>query len=142
MQIDITDCRNDPPVIDAASSYCVTAGDSITFDVEAYDINRDPITLSMIGGPLTGERPATFTTTTDSTGRINGHFFWQTECNDSRRDPYILTVKANDSPVDSYGNPLSGLSTQKVISLTVLLPAPSLIDSATSLLRSRHIRQL
>ena len=132
MQIDITDCRNDPPVIDAASSYCVTAGDSITFDVEAYDINRDPITLSMIGGPLTGERPATFTTTTDSTGRINGHFFWQTECNDSRRDPYILTVKANDSPVDSYGNPLSGLSTQKVISLTVLLPAPSLIDVSPS----------
>ena len=132
MQIDITDCRNDPPVINAGDSYCVIAGDSITFDVEAYDINQDEITLSMVGGVFIGDNPATFTCSADSSGLVTGVFGWRPLCNQSRKEPYILTVKANDSPVDSYGNPLSGLSSQHVIKLTVLLPPPTLIDVSPS----------
>ncbi|MDD4819873.1 MAG: gliding motility-associated C-terminal domain-containing protein [Flavobacteriales bacterium] len=125
MQIDITDCKNDPPIITSDDVFCTTAGKSITFDISASDPNGDKLTLSVVGGPFLSANPAIFSVPQSSRKDITGIFLWTPQCDDVRKTPYYLTVKANDWPVDKNGNPLSGLSAQKVITLSVLLPPPT-----------------
>ncbi|MCC6690322.1 MAG: gliding motility-associated C-terminal domain-containing protein, partial [Bacteroidia bacterium] len=52
MQITIGPCSNNPPDFFPLHDTCVEAGSTVTFPVTAYDVDRNNVTLSAVGGPL------------------------------------------------------------------------------------------
>ena len=48
----VLNCTNDPPIVASITEVCVAAGDTVRFEVIAYDPNGDPVILSATGGPL------------------------------------------------------------------------------------------
>lgn len=109
MQIDIIMCSNQPPVIAPIDNYCVMAGESIQFNVQASDPDFDNISLSAYGGPLS--EVVNEAEWNDNTG----FFRWSPECEEVRAAPYNMTFEATD---DGYVN-LSDITT---ISITVVAP--------------------
>jgi hypothetical protein len=53
MQITVITCNNEPPSITPLTDYCVEAGSSIQFDVNASDPDGNTIFINAFGGPLT-----------------------------------------------------------------------------------------
>ena len=126
LQVYVDDCANDPPVIESIDEKCVTAGDSVFFDVLAYDPNiGDNVTLSSYGGVYElDDSPAQFTDVFGPTS-VNSSFGWQTNCSHVQNQPYYVLFKAKDNhgPVP--------LSASKTVSIRVVAPAPeNLILSA------------
>ncbi|MBK6966599.1 MAG: gliding motility-associated C-terminal domain-containing protein [Bacteroidales bacterium] len=102
MQVNITSCNNNPPVITVVTDTCVIAGSTLNLFVEASDADNDNITLTADGGPLIlPVSPATFEETGDSLGHISNTLVWNTVCAHVRKQPYQIYFKAIDdgSPV-------------------------------------------
>ncbi len=101
MQITVTTCQNEPPVIDPVEDTCVVAGSLIEFDVTA---NEDPlspgnhfVTLTAGGEPYNfTSNPATFTGGTGDPTAV-GTFTWIPDCGAVRRSEYAMTFIAEDS---------------------------------------------
>lgn len=97
MQVNITTCENDPPVLSLITDTCVIAGDSLNLTISATDPNFDMLTLTASGGPLViPANPATFEVTLDSIGIISGEFSWNTTCSHVRNQSYQVYFKAQD----------------------------------------------
>jgi gliding motility-associated-like protein len=120
MQIEILACSNNPPVIVSVTDTCVTAGDTITFDITAFDIDGNNVTLNATGGPFeVSESPASMDP--DPAGgndTVMTTFSWSTTCTHVQNQPYQLFFKAidDDSPVN--------LVNYKTVGITVICPAP------------------
>ncbi len=98
MQVNITTCDNDPPVISLVTDTCVIAGDSLNVTVTATDPNDDMINLTASGGPLIAAlNPATFEIIYDSAGIAIGRLSWATSCSNVRNQPYQVYFKAEDN---------------------------------------------
>lgn len=123
MQIEILECENAPPEISAEDELCVVAGETIDLQVIANDLNMPPdkVLLTASGGPLNLQTsPATFIAPPDySDSPVNGQFFWQTNCDHIRKEPYTIVFKAVDEP--NTFPPLADLHT---LSITVVAPPP------------------
>ncbi|MEN8810729.1 MAG: hypothetical protein ABF272_04985, partial [Flavobacteriales bacterium] len=86
IQITVTVCNNDPPLIRSIMDTCVVAGSSISIPVSATDPNfGDRITLTATGAPLTGvSNPGSFTSVS-GTSPISSNFSWTTDCSNVRK---------------------------------------------------------
>ncbi len=118
MQIEVQETDNHPPVIADLPDYCVTAGDTLDFDVTANDPDGDDVTLSASGGIFNfSTNPANFPETTGPTP-LTVHFHWETLCNQIRKQPYNVLFRAKDI------NPEVGLTAYKNVMIEVVAPAP------------------
>ncbi|MBW3127223.1 gliding motility-associated C-terminal domain-containing protein [Hymenobacter profundi] len=117
MQIIVEPSTNLRPEITIPRDICVVAGTTVNGAVTATDPDRNPVDLFAYGGIFP---PATFGQTSLGPPTARGTFQWNTECNDVRRDPYLVTFKAQDRPVG--GN--SPLIDEKVWSIRVVGPPP------------------
>lgn len=120
MQITITSCNNDPPVIRTISDTCVEAGSPLSFTVTATDPNPGQrVTLTATGGPLfITESPASFNQPVSGIGSVSSDFNWQTVCNHVRKNSYSVFFKAADN-----GEPVS-LVSYKTLNIRVVGPSP------------------
>lgn len=97
MQIDVYKTDNNPPVNPPLTDFCVTAGSLIEFQVTTTDLDNDSIILTMNGGPFVlASSPATFTNVASGRGFATSTFRWQTNCDHVRKQPYQVTLKAED----------------------------------------------
>ena len=118
MQIIIAGCNNQPPVIDPIPDTCIKAGDTLIFNVHAYDPDVTMTTISATGGPLIlSNSPAIFYPTS-ATPSVTSQFYWKTLCEHIRKSAYQVSFKAQDN-----GNPVK-LTTYKNINIKVIAPAP------------------
>lgn len=118
MQIDVGSCSNTPPVIHTIDDTCIVANSTLTFPVNATDVDSDFITLTATGSPFLQTPAATFTTT-PSISPTNGLFNWVPNCNQIQSQPYQVTFKAtdNDSPI--------ALVNFKSVFIRVIAPPPT-----------------
>ena len=118
MQIEVQETDNHPPVILNLPDYCITAGDTLDFDVTAIDPDGDDITLTASGGILNfSNSPASFPDTTGATP-LTASFHWETVCDHIRKQPYNVLFRAEDI------NPEVGLTAYKNVIIEVDAPAP------------------
>ncbi|MBC6611806.1 gliding motility-associated C-terminal domain-containing protein [Hymenobacter sp. BT507] len=117
MQITVVPGTNLRPEITIPRDICVVAGTTVNGVVTATDPDRNPVDLFAYSGIFP---PATFRQTALGPPTATGTFQWNTECNDVRRDPYLVTFKAQDRP--SSGN--TPLIDEKVWSIRVVGPPP------------------
>lgn len=125
MQINVVACNNNPPVIQVLSDTCVTAGETLVFDVVATDPDNDRVSLTGAGGPLeVNNQPADFEQPLDSIGRVTSTFRWESDCIHVQNTPYQMFFKATDnaSPVQ--------LTTTKTTNIRVIAPGPENLTTA------------
>lgn len=97
MQITIGACNNHPPVITCPDEFCVLAGDTVSFYVQATDPDGDNSTISAEGAPFdVSVSPAYFNPPQVAMPSVTGHFYWQTACAHVRKQVYKATFKAVD----------------------------------------------
>jgi gliding motility-associated-like protein len=121
MQVEVLACSNNPPVILAPTDTCVTAGDTLRFEVKSYDPEDNPLTLSASGGPFELGDSSAYIDPDPASGTgdtISTTFFWSTDCSHVQNQPYQVFFKAEDInfPV--------GLVTYKTVNIRVICPAP------------------
>lgn len=120
MQIEILACDNQPPVILTTDDTCVTAGDSLSFGVTAYDPDGDLVTLSATGGPFEISNSPASIDPDPATGNdtVYTDFSWRTTCDHVQKQPYQVFFKAKDN-----GYPID-LVSYKTVAIAVICPAP------------------
>ncbi len=100
-QVDVGNCLNNPPSI-MVTDTCVAAGTKIIKKVKATDSENNFIRMRASGTPFKFNPSATFTTTVSVSGSATSEFVWQTKCDQVRREPYTIVVRAiDDSNPDS-----------------------------------------
>lgn len=110
MQIVVVDQPNKRPLI-TGPSLCVEAGTLIQQPITATDPDGQQVNITAFGGPLnlTADGlplPAGLSISPEYARLINGGvplaqpgtatFYWQTNCNQVRNQPYDITLKVND----------------------------------------------
>lgn len=119
MQIEVIESNNHPPIITTAKKICVGVDTTITFPVNATDVDNDNITLIGTGGPLyLANSPAEFSQPVIGHGSVSSNFLWNTKCSHVRKQNYQVTFKATD---DYYDLNLVDL---KNVLINVIGPAP------------------
>ena len=128
MQIFVAECANDPPEIELPTrEICVVAGQTIEFDVVATAPLTDTdqrVRLQADGRPFDlGAGSATFLPEQDIwlTDPVVKTFRWQTDCSHISNQPYFVVFRAEDD----FFSPQSGLSTVQVVSIKVVAPPPT-----------------
>lgn len=116
----LSNCFNDPPVINNVFDTCVIAGDLLTIPVTATDPNSsDIVTLTGTGAPFSvATNPASFGSTPGNPP-VSGTFSWQTDCSHIRQAAYEVYFAAEDN-----GSPVV-LRDFKKMNIQVKAPAPS-----------------
>ena len=136
MQINLYQCSDLPPVISPLQDTCVTAGQTISFPVTAFDAqNIYNINLSAGGGPLSPfvVQPAASFPTVQGGTTVTSLFSWQTDCGQIRKQPYTVTFRAvNSSPINPAPSNFSPLANYKSINLQVIAPAPTNLTATPS----------
>ncbi|MFU8843096.1 MAG: gliding motility-associated C-terminal domain-containing protein [Bacteroidales bacterium] len=124
LQIQIGACNNEPPEIFTISDTCVTAGETLIFDITAIDPDGNFVILTGAGGPLLQEvSPAQITPNpAQGYGSVSSQFVWETDCAHVRKNPYNLFLKAKDSLTQV------SLTAYKTVSITVVSPAPVITE--------------
>lgn len=114
MQIDIGNCPNQPPIIDALPNVCVVAGEDLAVNISAGDPNLDLVVLTLEGEPFENS-DAVFTQLSNQPA--TGTMQWNPDCSDIRLNPYLVYVRA----VDEDSSP--ELSDNDGFSIEVIAPA-------------------
>ncbi len=121
MQIDVSPCSNNPPIIVTKDNYCVEANDFLFFNVNAFDTDpntsENKVTLTSTGLPYSLNPNGAFFTKPSPASNVNGTFSWFTSCSHVRFRPYNVLFKATDN-----GNP--ELTAYKTSTISVIAPAP------------------
>ena len=126
IQIIVFDQANNPPVIDTIRDTCIVAGAILNFPVFSTDPGQD-VTLTAEGGPLkVPTSPAIFTGGTGA-GGFTGNFFWQTDCDHVRRQPYIVVFKAEDD--FGFGSLDFHLTDELTWQIKVVAPPPENVQA-------------
>ena len=101
MQIEVYETDNNPPVTSPLKDICIEAGQTVTFNVSASDVDGDSVALKATSGIFTsGTCPATFTTTGNSPGLTTARLVWNTCYSSVRHQPYDIVIKAEDYDED------------------------------------------
>ncbi len=106
MQVNVTDCDNDPPEIEPPPDTCVVAGELLQEEIIATDPDNDPIILSSFGSVYEfNSSPASYSpfpnVVQPAPAKLN--FSWQTNCSHVREREYQVRFKAVDQPDISQG---------------------------------------
>lgn len=118
LQVDVGTCNNNPPVIKPVTDTCVLAGSSITKNITATDPDGNMIKLTANGGPFNvPSSPSTFASA-QGFSPVSGVFYWQTNCSHISKNPYQVTLKAEDQASDI------NLVDFKTFNITVVAPPP------------------
>jgi gliding motility-associated-like protein len=97
MQIAITACSNQPPIISPLQDDCVVVGETLSFTVSATDPDNDWLSLHALGGPLIlPENPASFPSASGK-GSVQSTFTWTPACSHVQLQPYQIVFTAKDS---------------------------------------------
>ncbi len=124
MQIEVLETDNEPPIIEPLPDYCITAGNTVIFDVTASDPDGDNIILTGIGGPFEIEyNPAVFTQYT-GVSPVTATFTWNTSCIHVRQQPYDVLFRAKDD------NPEVQLTGYQETKITVVAQAPENLQAS------------
>ena len=121
MQVLVSDCTNNPPVLTSETEVCVIAGDTLSLDILATDPNiGQKVRLTATGGPFVSPfSNVSFTAPGFPVPPpVSGLFEWPTACEEIRKQPWSVVFKAEDN--DS-GTPLVDLHTLRV---TIVGPPP------------------
>ncbi|HIE15747.1 MAG TPA: hypothetical protein EYP69_02365, partial [Bacteroidales bacterium] len=118
MQIDVHETDNHPPVIDSIPDICVVAGTTVQVSFTVTDVDNDYISLTGEGGPFILQNSASLGQTSNLPGHATGQFTWQTTCDNVRKQPYEVIIKATDN-----NNDLSLVHLMS-FNITVIAPEP------------------
>jgi len=120
MQIIITACNNQPPVIDPLKDTCVEAGTTLTFPVRAYDPDSTALILTGTGQPfiLTDHPASIYPDPAMGSGHVTATFTWPTICGHVKKQPYRVFFRAEDN-----GTPVH-LVVIRSMQIRVVGPAP------------------
>lgn len=118
MQILISACDNDLPQIHCDDTYCVVAGEQLSFVVSGSDPNPyNQVTLTASGAPFElTQSPALMNPETATGYQPEFEFIWNTGCSHVRNTPYQVVIHAKDD-----GVPVS-LTNVKTITINVMGP--------------------
>ena len=119
MQVIISSCNHEPPVIISIDDTCVVAGDYLQFEVKAYDPEGGFVTLEAFGGAFEQNENPAFIDPDPAAGNdtVRTTFHWPTLCSHVRNEPYSTIFKATDN-----GN--VNLVNFKSVNIKVIAPAP------------------
>lgn len=119
MQVKVIGCTNNlPPDVTVPPDTCVVAGSTITKTLIVTDPNTgNLVQLYGFGGPFTSTSPLATLSNTFAMVTYTSVFNWQTNCGLIRKQPYQITLKAEDqqSPVK--------LVTFKTFNIRIVPPA-------------------
>lgn len=115
MQITVFPNCPPPPIITGLNDTCVIAGDTLNFNITAT--GSSAITLSATGIPFLITNFANFQQITAPATTTSGHFYWETQCNHVRNNPYFASFKATDA--SSFG-----LVDFHTTTITIIGPSP------------------
>lgn len=97
MQVNITACDNEPPVLSLTRDTCVIAGSTLQIDITATDPDFDNLIMTATGGPLLlPANNATFEIIDDTAGRVRARVTWPTTCANVRNQTYQIYFKVED----------------------------------------------
>ena len=117
MQILISHCNNDLPEIQCDDSYCLVAGEQLSFVISASDPNGDNVTLTASGAPLElPNSPAVLNPDMDFGLQPQMEFLWNTTYAHIRNTPYQVVIHAKDDAA-----PVS-LTNIKTVTINVMAP--------------------
>ena len=117
MQILISHCNNDLPEIQCNDSYCLVAGEQLSFVISASDPNGDNVTLTASGAPLElSNSPAMLNPETAFGLQPQMEFLWNTTYAHIRNTPYQVVIHAKDDAA-----PVS-LTNVKTVTINVMAP--------------------
>jgi len=117
MQIEVYDAENSPPVINDIPDKCLMATDYLEFTVTATDPDDDPVNLSASSGAFEVLNPAFFIDQNPIEG-AEGIFYWNSNCINVRKQPYLVVFKAEDQ------NEELNLVDIKNMNIKVIAPPP------------------
>lgn len=123
MQILVSACNNDPPIIDVIQEICVVAGEEINLPIVVNDPNSgDKVGLFASGGPFIVDKDKA--TIENNNGfeepEFTSNFVWQTNCNHISDRYYQVVLRA----VDDFFTDSTGLATLKTVRIKVVGPQP------------------
>ena len=97
MQILIGVCDDHLPQISAISDTCIMAGSTLELLVSAFDPDGDQVVLSASGDPFKLSSDSAYLVPPTAAGLQPAlSFVWNTTCDHVRRQPYQVTVRAQD----------------------------------------------
>ncbi|MCB0479983.1 MAG: gliding motility-associated C-terminal domain-containing protein [Flavobacteriales bacterium] len=100
MQVDVLGCRNQPPEFEEIQQICVTAGDTISEVITAFDSPGERVTLTGTGEPLLLiNSPAIFPNPVVGLDTVRSKFYWKTQCSHINNSEYLTTFKAVDNGI-------------------------------------------
>ncbi len=124
MQITIIACDNQAPIIDPIQDTCVKAGDTLIFDVTAYDPDGDSVAIRALGGPFqVSDSPAEFPVAVDE-GSVTSTFTWNTNCSHVQFQPYQVVFTARDTLN------FPQLAAIKTVNINIISPAPENLSTS------------
>lgn len=133
MQIEVLRGNNIKPEIADLPDYCIEAGQNLSFDIEATDVDNDYLKFEYSGGPFELTPSAQCIEDSSTQGYIKYRFDWDTDCNLVRRMPYQAVFKVTEL----FKNP--PLVDFKSAQITVVAPAPRNL-SLSPTFNSIHVR--
>lgn len=126
MQILVRTCDNNPPYIEAEETHCVMAGTELHLPVSVRDQDGNRLRLSAFGEILSGGKRAGLNEIYNGIDSAVYDFYWVTSLDQSRRQPYMLYLRAQDN-----GDP--NLSDIRTVSVRVVAPPVHFADVQASL---------
>lgn len=112
MQLTVTACLNNPPVIEDHADTCVFAGDSVAIEFIASDPDIDDIVTIYGTGAVFHQtnNPAAFAEES-APNSVSSFFLWEPNCENASNSYYSVIIHAEDN---DPGVQLSDLSTFKI----------------------------
>jgi len=112
MQITVVACGNRPPEIQPLQSFCITANETLSFQLSYSDPDLPPqtVTITAEGGPISD------VTNIAEYNSIQREFTWTPRCAEVRQQPYYVSFFATDNA----DFPLTDVET---VAITVVCPA-------------------
>lgn len=92
MQITVVAGCSPPPIITGAADTCIIAEDILNINYTAT--GSYGVTLASTGIPYLVSNPAIFQQTSASSIFTTANFYWETTCNNIKKSPYTISVKA------------------------------------------------
>lgn len=130
MQILVRPCpdNNEAPTFNEIEDICVLAGELVTINLEALDVNPEELlNITATGGPFElSDSPASLQLDQAiQNSMLSGQILWQTTCNHVSEEYYQIVIRTSDE----LSKPMTGLATLKTIRIKVVAPPPENIEA-------------
>lgn len=132
MQIIVLQCENNPPVVTSEDTYCVIAGETLSFDVLVDDPDvGNLVSLTVLGGPFeVSDKVSVSVDPGYMSPPFTATFNWETSCNEISEQYYTVVFKAVDNAIG--GQDTTGLADLKAVRIKVVGPPPLDVQAQSS----------